>query len=179
MMRQAQRAVEAGDTATCVSLADAIVCHRSLPTKIRALAAVRRGHAYAIRGEAKEAGDSLAMAYELIEDADMQDESGAAAWVDHCTRGYVRAYEAMCRLELGQAEAAADGLRLVLGRWPATQRLDEGLFRAHLALALARTGHPESARNEAASARRLGEETGSTRVLAVLDRLQSDRRQSG
>lgn len=178
-MRQAQRAVEGGDAAACVTLAEAIVVDTSLPTTIRALGAIRRGHAYAVCGEAKEARDSLAVAFDLVENAGTRNESGAAGWVDHCTRGYLQGYGAICRLELGQAEAAADELRLVLSRWPATQRLDEGLFRARLALALERTGQRDAARAEAAAARRLGQETGSTRVLAVVDQLHSVPRRSG
>jgi hypothetical protein len=94
-----------------------------------------------------------------------------AEMVNHCTPAYIHGYEALCRLELGEPEAAVTGLQQVLANWPATHRLDEGLFRAYLAVALTLAGEQEASEAEAATALTLGTQTGSRRTLAVLQRI--------
>jgi hypothetical protein len=78
---------------------------------------------------------------------------------------------AQCRMLLDEAHAAVDDYRASLVDWPHSQRLDEGLFRAQLALALDHADMPEEADIEALQALTLGQQTGSRRTWATLTRL--------
>lgn len=170
-MRQAQQAIEAADAATSAALAEPIMRDGSLPPRVRALAAVRHAQAQANERNTAEVRKSLGLAYHLVDEASRTEDPAVTAMAGHGTSAYLRGYEAHCRLLLGDAEAAVHDLQLVLAGWPVTQRLDEGLFRADLAVALARSGDLEAARAEATTARSLGIQTGSRRTLALLEQL--------
>lgn len=170
-MRLAQQAVEAADAAGCAALAEPVMRDSALPPRVRALAAVRYAQALAHERDVAGVRASLGMAYHLVDQASQAEDPAVTAMAGHGTSAYLRGYEAHCRLLLGETEAAANDLQLVLTEWPATQRLDEGLFRANLAVALARSGDLEAADSEAAAARTLGIQTGSRRTLILLDEL--------
>lgn len=170
LMRRSQRAVESGDATKAIALAEPVVRDTSLPQRLRALAAVRLAQAQAREGDGRTTHSTLGKAYRLLDHAGASDGPDATL-TNHCTVSYVRAYEGVCRLSLGEPEAATRCLRLTLAGWPPMQRLDEGLFRANLALALERAGQPEEAMAEAAVAYALATETGSGRTHAVLDGL--------
>lgn len=168
-MRHAQRAVEAGDPSAATPLAGAVARKASLPGQVRALAAVRCAHGHALAGHPTAARADIDLAHRL-QRAGPPADAMLAEMVSHCTPAYIQGYEALCRLELGEPEAAITGLQQVLNTWPVTHRLDEGLFRAYLAVALTLAGEREAGRAEAATAFTLGTQTGSRRTLTVLER---------
>jgi Flp pilus assembly protein TadD len=109
---------------------------------------------------------SLARAHWLIDGGDAEESDAAMA--GHCTPAYIRAHEAHCALLLGDSREAVTIYRAVLSDWPDGQRLDEGLFRARLAVALDRTGMVDEADAEGRRALRLGLQTGSRRTITTL-----------
>jgi hypothetical protein len=171
VMRYAQRAVEAGNPSVGAPMAAAVARKPSLPGQVSALAAIRCAHGHALAGEATVARTEIDLALRCLERAGEPADAMIAEMVGHCTPAYIRGYEAICRLELGEPEAATTGLQQVLANWPVTHRLDEGLFRAYLAVALTQAGEQEAAEAEAATAHSVGTQTGSQRTLAVLDRI--------
>jgi transcriptional regulator with XRE-family HTH domain len=166
LMRRSQHAVENGDPLLATALAEQVTTRSELPPRLRALATVRLAHAHSLRNDAQATRASLNSAYRLLDHADSPD-GAEARLVNHCTIGYVRAYEAACRLELGDPLAAVHDLQLCLHDWPTTHRLDAGLFRAYLALAYHRARRFEEAAAEARAARELAQQTGSRRTLAI------------
>lgn len=170
-MRQAQQAIEASDPASSAALAEPVMRDGGLPPRVRALAAVRYAQAMAHERNTTRVRASLGLAYHLVDEASLAEDPAVTAMAGHGTSAYLRGYEAHCRLLLGDASAAAHDLQLVLTEWPATQQLDEGLFRANLAVALAQAGQRDAAEAEAAAARILGAQTGSQRTLALLGEL--------
>jgi hypothetical protein len=174
-MRQAQQAIEASESAGSAALAEPVMRDHTLPPRVRALAAVRYAQAMAHDRDVSGVRAGLGLAHHLIDQASRAEDPAVTAMAGHGTGAYLRGYEAHCRLLLGDAPAAARDLQLVLTDWPATQRLDEGLFRANRAVALARSGELEAAEVEAAAARTLGIQTGSRRTLAMLDGLADAR----
>src|SRR5204862_6535449 len=90
-MRQAQRAVEAGEAALAIALADSAARHSRLPPRVRVLALVRAAQAYALQGDAKAVNLHLTRAYQTLERcASTEPDEALAA---HCATGYVRAHE--------------------------------------------------------------------------------------
>jgi transcriptional regulator with XRE-family HTH domain len=172
MMRRAQRAVDAGDAHAAVDLAGAIQLEQ-LPARIRALSLVRAAQALALTGDRNTVSSHLRAAHRVL-DHGYTDEVDASL-AGHCTHDYVRAHEAHCRLLLGDAVLAVEGYRDVLAGWSEDQRLDEGLFRAQMALAYDQAGMREEADAEGRRALTLGTRTGSRRTLATLDQLAERR----
>jgi DNA-binding XRE family transcriptional regulator len=166
LMRRAQRAVEAGDAATAIALLDAGPPTARLPPRIRALSMVRVAQAHALAGDDAAARTALNAAYRYVDRAggDTEDEVLAA----HCGSAYIAAHEAQCRLMLGDSASAVAGYRRVLAAWPAGQRLDEGLFRAQLAIAYDQAGMADEAEAEGLRAVDLARQTGSHRTLRTL-----------
>ena len=82
---------------------------------------------------------------------------------------------AHCRLLLGEPASAIREYRDVLADWPDGQRLDEGLFRAQLALAHDEAGMVDEADAEGVRALALARQTGSQRTLSSLQLLATRR----
>lgn len=175
LMRRAQRAAEAGGHDNAVELTQPLLAARELPARVRALAAVRHAQACASRGDTNAVRGSIGTAYRLIDQATSAEDPHVTALVGHCTSTYVRAYEAYCRLLLGEPKAAVHDFETVLVDWPPEHRLDEGFFRASLAVALDLAGDRDASDAQASAARTLGAQTGSQRTLAVLEKLAADR----
>jgi len=165
-MRRAQRALEARRPAIATALVAPLTTDTRLPARVRVLCLVRQAQAQALSGDERSAQRSLAFAYRHLDRAHHDDEDSTLA--GHCTTMYVHAHEAYCRLLLGDASAAVDGYHAVLTKWPDDQRLDEGLFRAQLALANDAAGELEAADAEGLIALALARQTGSQRTLAML-----------
>lgn len=172
MMRRAQRAVYAGDARAAVDLACTIQLEQ-LPARTRALSLVRAAQAHALTGDRNTVSSHLCAAHRVLDHGDTDEADASLA--GHCTHDYVRAHEAHCRLLLGDAVPAVEGYRDVLAGWPEDQRLDEGLFRAQMALAYDQAGMKEEADAEGQLALTLGARTGSRRTLATLDQLAQRR----
>nr|WP_275580953.1 helix-turn-helix transcriptional regulator [Natronosporangium hydrolyticum] len=173
-MRRAQRAVEKGQVGAAEALVQPVLGAGGLPPRVRALAAVRLAQAHAHHGDATGTRRSIGTAFRLVDQSAAEDPQ-TASLVSHCTSVYVRAYEACCRLLLGEPAAAIHDFETVLADWPHHQRLDEGFFRAHFAVALHLAGDVDAARDHAAAARELGLQTGSQRTLSLVTEVAADR----
>jgi hypothetical protein len=171
LMRRAQRAVElrVADTASALIPTNAALAQTGPRT--RALALVRRAQAHAVSGDRSGVRTSLDEANRLL-DRGPDDETGATL-AGHCTVTYVRAHEAHCNLMLGEPARAATEFQAVLADWPDDQRLDEGLFRAQLAVALLATGTVDAAEAEGLRALALGPPNGLAPDLTTLAPLAS------
>lgn len=166
LMRRAQRAIEHGNSEWATALASPSARCGRLPPRTQALCLVRTAQAHAMVGDAISVHKSLTRAQQLLDRGDHQEADAALA--GHCTPAYIHAHEAHCALLLGDSRAAVSAYRAVLGEWPDAQRLDEGLFRAHLAVALDHAGMADEADAEGRQALRLGVQTGSRRTIATL-----------
>lgn len=166
LMRRAQRACEEGRPHASLNLL-AAVDTGILPPRIRVLVVTRRAQAHAALGDGPQARRSLGQAG-LDAARDSPSDPAHLAVAAHGTRDYVLAHEGMCRLALDEPEGAVTALEGVLRRWPPTQRLDEGLFRAHLSLAHAAAGALDEAVDQARSALSLGVDTGSRRTMRIV-----------
>ena len=173
LMRRAQRMVETGNPRAAIALAETAASRTRLPSRIRALSLVRAAQAHALDGTWTAVRTRITLAHRCIKQggSDAEDEALAG----HCTTAYVRAHEAHCRLLLGEPVPAVREYREVLAEWPDGQRLDEGLFRAQLALAHDVAGMIEEADAEGLRALDLARHTGSHRTLSSL-RLLAARR---
>jgi transcriptional regulator with XRE-family HTH domain len=172
LMRQAQRAVEMGDPATAVALIGSRQTTARQPPRVRALTLVRAAQAHALAGHGAAARTDLDAARRCVERAggDAGDEALAA----HCSAGYIAAHEAQCRLLLGEPAQAVAAYRDVLAGWPVEHRLDEGLFRAQLAVAYDQAAMPDEAEAEGLRALELARQTGSQRTMRTL-RIRANR----
>jgi site-specific DNA recombinase len=173
VMRRAQRAHEEDQPKVCLDLVDSVAV-TSQPPRIRALLATRAAQAYAALGDGPAMRRLLKRAF-LDACRDSAPDKVDLELASHSTPSYVLAHEGICLLTLGEPNGAASVLETVLQDWPASQRLDEGLIRAHLALAQAKTGALDESVDQARQALTLGLETGSERTLRglvdILDQL--------
>jgi transcriptional regulator with XRE-family HTH domain len=166
LMRRAQRAVEAFDPRTAIALAEPAARHNKLPPRIKALSLVRAAQAHALEGNPPAVQARMTLAYRAVEKSGTDPEDEALA--GHCTTAYIRAHEAHCRLLLGEPMPAIRAYHDVLADWPIGQRLDEGLFRAQLAVAHDAAGMTEEADAEGLHALDLARQTGSQRTMSSL-----------
>ena len=98
------------------------------------------------------------------EDAEAASASDDAPWGLYCTPQYLAMQEATGWVRLGQADRAVTVFEREIGRLPATDRVDGGLFRARLAHAYAASGRPEQAARAGLAASELAGVTGSLRT---------------
>jgi transcriptional regulator with XRE-family HTH domain len=89
----------------------------------------------------------------------------------HSTIDYVRASEGRCRQLLGESAAAMRAYEEVLAGCPRDGRLDDGMWRADLALAYLDEGEPQRAAEVGLSAVRVATATSSARALRAVGRL--------
>lgn len=168
-MRRAQRALDQQQPRSGLDLL-ASISAGELPAPVRALVETRAAHAQAATGQASATRDLLKSAFSAATRSS-DGEYSEFGFASHGTPHYVTAYEGVCLLELGMSRAAVRILESVLHAWPPSHRLDEGLFRAQLALAYAATGSLDEAVREAKRSLELGRETSSLRTVRLLDRL--------
>ncbi|WP_409074183.1 helix-turn-helix domain-containing protein [Micromonospora chalcea] len=167
LMRQSQQALENGDAVRAVGLARRARQVRAVPPLTTALCLVREAEAHALADDATACHESIDLALRLVSTVqDTADHLGG-----HCTVNYVRAYEARCRQVLGESAAATRVYEEILAGWRHDGRLDEGLWRADLALAYLDEGEPERAAAEGMSALQVAQATSSTRTLRAVGRL--------
>lgn len=131
------------------------------------LLATRAAQAHAGLGDGAGARQGIRLALRHLardDGSDLVDTEIAS----HCTPGYVLAHEGYCLLRLGEPSGAIRVYEELLVGWPASQRLDEGLFRANLALAYAMTRAVPEAIDQGRKALILGVETGSRRTMRAV-----------
>jgi len=167
LMRRAQRAYEGGQPRASLDLAESAALSLQ-PPRIRALLSTRAAQAHAALGNRPAMRRCLKQA---LKDAAADTSSDAIdlELAPHGTFNYVVAHEGICLLTLGEPDGAARLLESVLQNWPASQRLDEGLFRAQLAQAQVAAGAFDEGVDQARQALKLGLETGSQRILRIVD----------
>ena len=173
LMRRAQRAHEEDQPRACLDLIES-VASTNQPPRIRALLATRAAQAHAALGDGPAMRRSLKRAF-LDACRDSAPEKVDLEIASHGTPSYVLAHEGICLLTLGEPNGAASVLETVVQDWPASQRLDEGLIRAHLALAQVTTGALDEGVDQARRALALGLETGSERTLRILRKVMKQR----
>lgn len=167
LMRKSQQALDDGDAVRAGRFAQQARRTPKLPPRTSALCLIREAEAHALADDAPASRANIDLALRLVaEPTDGSDHLGG-----HCTVDYVRASEARCRQMLGESAAATRTYEEVLAAWPAEGRLDEGVWRADLALAYLDDGEPERAAVEGLTAVRVAEQTSSARALRAVGRL--------
>jgi hypothetical protein len=167
LMRRSQQALDGGDAVGAVQLARRARQSRPLPPRTSALCLVREAEAHALDDDAAASRECIELAFRLVSGPeDTADYLGG-----HCTVDYVRASEARCRQLLGESGAATKAYEEVLAGWPREGRLDEGLWRADLALAYLDEGESERAAAVGLSAVLVANATSSARTLRAVGRL--------
>ena len=167
LMRKSQQALDDGDAVRATRFARRARQTHPLPPRTSALCLVREAEAHALAGDAVASREMIDQALRLVSrPSDSADPLGG-----HCTVDYVRAYEARCRQMLGESAAAMKVYEEVLADWPQDGRLDEGLWRADLALAYLDEGESERAAAEGLSAVLVARSTSSVRTLRAVGRL--------
>ncbi|XVV13329.1 helix-turn-helix domain-containing protein [Actinoplanes sp. CA-131856] len=167
LMRKSQQALDEGDAARAGGLAQQAGETPKLPPRTSALCLIREAEAHALADDAVASRESINRAHRFVaQPTDAVDHLGG-----HCSADYVRASEARCRQMLGESAAASKTYEEVLAAWPPDGRLDEGLWRADLALAYLDEGESERAAHEGLAAVRIGGATSSARTLRAVGRL--------
>lgn len=160
-------ALDACDAARAVRLAQRARRGRRLPPRVLALCLVREAEGHALADDAAASRESIDRALRLISSLeDTSDDLGG-----HCTVDYVRASEARCRQLLGESAAAMRTYEEVLAGCPQDGRLDEGMWRADLALAYLDESEPQRAAEVGLTAVRVATATSSARALRAVGRL--------
>jgi hypothetical protein len=174
LMRKSQQALDACDAMRAVRLAQQAQRGRRLPPRVLALCLVREAEGHALADDATASRQRIGQALSLIASLEDTVELGG-----HCTVDYVRASEARCRHLLGESAAAIWTYEEILAGRPQDGRLDEGMWRADLALAYLDESEPQRAAEVGLSAVRVATATSSARVLRavghLLPRLRRDR----
>ncbi|MEV0453644.1 helix-turn-helix transcriptional regulator [Catellatospora methionotrophica] len=171
LMRRAQQATEHGDPQTSLALLGQVNLAR-MPARIGALLATRSAQAHAALRNGPASRRAIRTALTMLDRGDTSDALDAEL-ADHSTTAYVLAHEGLCLSSLAEPNGAVATLESVLATWPHTQRLDEGLFRAHLAVAQAGAGAYDEAVAEAGRALQIGAQTRSTRTLRVVEQIMN------
>lgn len=167
LMRKSQQAFDDGDAARAIALAQQGRRLDPLPPRTLALCFVREAEGHALADDAAACRESIDVALRLAgKPLDAANHLGV-----HCTVDYVRASEARCRQLLGESPAATKAYEEVLASWPYEARLDEGLWRAELAIAYLDEGDPERAAAHGLSALGVARATSSARSLRTVGRL--------
>ena len=167
LMRKSQQALDDGDAVRAVRLAQQARQARQLPPRTSALCLVREAEGHAMADDAVASRESINLAIRLVSaPEDTVDDLGG-----HCTVEYVRASEARCRQLLGESAAATRAYEEVLLCWPQGGRLDEGMWRADLALAYLDDDESERAAAAGLSAVQVAAATSSARTLRAVGRL--------
>lgn len=167
LMRKSQQALDVGDAVRAVRLARQAQQDRQLPPRVQALCLVREAEGHALTFDATASRHSINKALHLVAHLrEAPDELGG-----HCTLDYVRASEARCRQLLGENAAAMRTYEEVLAGYPRGGRLDEGMWRAGLALAYLDDGEPQRAAEVGLSAVQVATATSSARALRAVGRL--------
>ncbi|SCG40423.1 helix-turn-helix domain-containing protein [Micromonospora halophytica] len=167
LMRKSQQALDDGDATRAVGLARRARQLDLLPPRTSALCLIREAEGHATTGDSDACRQNIDLAFHLA--------SAPSGTVDHlsghCTVDYVRACEARCRQLLGDVPAATQAYEEVLADWPPDGRLDEGLWRADLAVAYLDEGELERAAAEGLSALRVAQATSSARTVRAVGRI--------
>lgn len=167
LMRKSQQAPDVGDAVRAVRLVQQAQQGRQLPPRVLALCLVREAEGHALADDATASQENIDKALHLVSSLDdAADELGG-----HCTIDYVRASEARCRQLLGESAAAMRAYEEVLAGCPRDGRLDEGMWRADLALAYLDEGDPQRAAEAGLSAVQVATATSSARALRAVGRL--------
>ncbi|WP_327652005.1 helix-turn-helix transcriptional regulator [Micromonospora aurantiaca] len=174
LMRQAQRAVERGDSAQAIALAEFADARKESTARDRALCAVRTAQAAALAGRRARCQSALQKAHSLVGAAEGLDDPDTIGL--HCTRTYVLAYEGQCHLILGQAKQSIAVLEAVLRAWPSAYRQDEALARAWLATGYANLGRVDEAADQGEQALTIALDAGSIRLIKALSRVEHELR---
>jgi transcriptional regulator with XRE-family HTH domain len=167
LMRRSNQAVEQHDAGLALGLADAALNAGRTPTaRIRALGFRQKAAGLALAHDVHGTNDALTTARDHIAaDPEWNPLTG------YCTLHYLDAEAAICRLRLGQAEAALDLLLPAIESWPASYNRDRGFYQAHLAEALIQQGHIDDGMAHARNAASVARHTCSGRTVAQLRRL--------
>ncbi|MEU4244240.1 hypothetical protein [Actinoplanes sp. NPDC026619] len=166
LMRQSQRALDAGDARNAVVHIRAALAEPALPRRIQALCMTRLAEAFALAGD----DTGLEHAGTAARYSTIQDEDPAAAIARHCDTRYVNAVDGRCRTLLGDHADAVRVLQDVLADETPAPAVDKGLWLTHLAEAY-QPSNPQQAAATGQRALILFHQSGSTRIVRALQPL--------
>ena len=163
LMRNSQRALDAGDIRTGLHLTRQALQDPHLPPKIDALCRARLAEALALVGD----DDSLKLAADARQRAACAGEHPADTVAAHCDHRYLAATHARCRHLLGDHRSAARMLKEVLDDALSDSPLNTGMWLAYLADSC-RPTDPEKAADTGTRALTVAQYCGSVRILRAL-----------
>ncbi|MGH8932897.1 MAG: helix-turn-helix domain-containing protein [Egibacteraceae bacterium] len=172
LMRKSHQARDQRDTERVIGLAQAAQ-HVSGPltARVRALAVQEEAQGHALAGDEVSCHRKLDEALELVARSH-RDGVPAPGQGRYCTEVYIELQRANGWLELGHPRRAIHLYETQLAKLPAVQQRDSGVYKARHAIAHA-AGDPEQAAAIGHIALAIARDTGSTRILAELHRLDA------
>jgi hypothetical protein len=166
LMRKAQRAADAGDSAAAVGLARAAVRPGGLPPRVIAAAKQYEAQGHALNGDRDAFQQAIDAAHGIVADIRATDQNdGWAVW---CTPAYVAVHEAAGLMRLNSPEIAAAKYEEALRGWSEDMQRDLGIYRSRAGMAFASARDPEPAVTAGRDALAIAKRTGSGRILAEL-----------
>lgn len=167
LARKAQLAGDMGDHVEAIDLAEAAARVAVVPSRFTALASTYGAHGHALRGERS----ACLRAYDTAHAALSAPEDDPLPWGKFFNRAYIEVRRANSLMVLGDFRAAASTLDTAIQTLPPGFLRDHGVYLAWQALAHANAGEPELAATTGMRALVIGAETGSQRIVAVLNQL--------
>jgi tetratricopeptide (TPR) repeat protein len=169
VIRKAQLAVETGDPADAVDLAEAAYGMAQQPrSRITVMSTLARAHGHAAGGEAPASHRAYETAFDLMDTLPEQSPHRRGTWLDS---PHVQAQHAHALSLLGDHEGADAGFRRALDGLPGHYRRDRGVLLAQAACARARAEDHERAAALGLQALPLAASTSSARAFAQLGAL--------
>lgn len=132
LMRKSNLALEIGQPARAIGLADAALRQRVLLTpQLRAVALRQRALGHAMAGESRPCVDALEAASDEVRGVHTVDSRAA-----YVNSAYIGSEAGRCLIQLGQPKRAEEVLRSALAAWPAELERDRGHCLTRLSSAL-------------------------------------------
>ncbi len=132
LMRKSNLAIEVGEPARAIGLADAALRQATLLTpQLRAVALRQRALGHAMAGESKDCMNALDAARDEVECIDIVDARAA-----YVSPSYIGSEAGRCLVQIGQPAKAEGILRRALQGWPAELERDRGHCLTRLSSAL-------------------------------------------
>lgn len=132
LMRKSNLAIEVGQRARALGLADAALRQATLLTpQLRAVALRQRALGHAMAGESKDCMDALDAARDEVECIDIVDARAA-----YVSPSYIGSEAGRCLVQIGRPAKAEGILRQALQGWPVELERDRGYCLARLSSAL-------------------------------------------
>lgn len=169
LTRKSHLASDIGNGAEAAEVAEASVSLAPANSRMAAIASAQATRGYALLGDQTGTERAHDRTLSLLGTAD-DDE---LPWGQFFGPAYVTAHYAESQRLLGNHWAAAGQYRLAIDQMPVGFRRDQGVYLAREALAFVGAGDAEQAAQTGLRALSIGNETGSTRILTDLHKVQS------